>query len=214
MQMLWSGKQRGGRKRGPTPTIWGGAAFLASRERPQRPGPGLPVSGPGVASVGNADIVPRQAESSARGWAGYGRSWQDAFISSCQDTQPWPPTYGVSARPPTIGAGGAAAAGDRRDITSSFGVGSGHPRFEGCGRGSMGVVSGSPLRPPPPASSSRTCVRLLRCWSSWKIQGWGRCLVWPFLECRGRSRTKMRLCCCPRVRRGRGVRMRRGAGLP
>ena len=43
-------------------------------------------------------------------------------------------------------------------------------------------MSGSPLGPPPAASSSEMCVRLRRCWSAWRIRGWGGCLVWPSLQ--------------------------------
>ena len=118
--------------------------------------PGLPGSGSEIMSEGNAAIAPRREGSSARDWARFERSWQDASISSCQAMQPRFPICDELARPLTISAGGVAAANNSRATTFSSTVGAGHQKSDGCGRESRRNVSGSPPGPPPSASSSET----------------------------------------------------------
>ena len=139
-----------------------------SREGPQTPGPWPPAAGSESMSGGSVDPAPHQGEGSARNWAGFERSWQDASTSSCTVTRPRPSTSRELARPSVTDVGGVAAVRGKHVTAFSSGAYGGPPRFdrEGCGRESRGTVSGSPQGPPPSASSLEMRAQPRRSWSS------------------------------------------------
>ena len=161
-----SSSANGTRRTGQIPIASGRPASLTLRESRQKPDPAQSASGSGAMSAKSADTGPRRVEGSARGWAGFERSWQDASTSSCLDTRPRPPTSGGSARPLATSAGGAAAGSVKRATTCLSGAGGGCPRSEDYGRESRRAASGGPPGSPPSASSSETCVGPRRFWSS------------------------------------------------
>ena len=164
-RMLWqSERQRAGR----TPSTWGRPTSRTLREKPRRPGPGLPASGFGATSERSAAIGPNREGGFAWDWARFEKRWQAGITSSCQAMQQRRSTSGEWARPRATGVGGVVAASDRRTTTCSSSADAGRRRSSECNKESRRIASGSLIGPPPSASSFATSEQPLPFWSSWR----------------------------------------------